>query len=327
MKPALPPMVNQQYLNDLFEIARHLNKEFSLPSALRKALEKTVELLDLQTGWIWLVQEDVKSVYLAASYNLPPALSEQPERLSGWCFCIEKYLSDNISSARNISEIACSRLKNLKSGTRDLKFHATIPITYEGRKVGLINLVSRESQQLTEEQLSALTAIAELIGVAIQRTRLQDTYLPSHAGGSVPREMVERIIRSRIETLLQHLRTAGDKAGEEDTSVIRQAVDEAVAQLQDLDHQLSLIIDETPVPHEAGASKNDFNYPTSPLSARELEVLTLVRKGFTNGQIAEQLYIAERTVKFHLSSILSKLFAKTRTEAVNIALQRGLLSA
>lgn len=320
-------MINQRYLSDLFEIASHLNKEFSLPSALRKALEKTVDLLDLQTGWIWLVQEDVKSVYLAASYNLPPALSEQPERLSGWCFCIEKYLSDNISSARNISEITCSRLKNLTAGTRDLKFHATIPISYEGRKVGLINLVSRESQQLTEEQLSALSAIAELIGVAIQRTRLQDTYLPARSANSVPREMVERIIRSRIETLLAHLRSASEKPALQDPANVRQAFDEAVAQLEDLEHQLSLIIDESPDLHEAGTSRNNINYPTSPLTARELEVLTLVRKGYTNAQIAEQLYIAERTVKFHLSSILSKLFAKTRTEAVNIALQRGLLTA
>ena len=87
-------MHDKEYFSHLYEIASHLNKEFSLPSALRKALEKTVELLDLQTGWIWLVQADNISVYLAASYNLPPALSNNPERLSGWCYCIKKYLSD-----------------------------------------------------------------------------------------------------------------------------------------------------------------------------------------------------------------------------------------
>jgi hypothetical protein len=43
--------------------------------ASRKALKKNVELLHLETGWIWLVQEDNKTVYLAASFNLPPALS------------------------------------------------------------------------------------------------------------------------------------------------------------------------------------------------------------------------------------------------------------
>ncbi len=144
-------MSDKEYFSHLYEIAANLNREFSLPAALRVALEKTVQLLNLETGWIWLVQADVKSVYLAASYNLPPALSNHPERLSGWCFCIEKYLSDDIAKGRNISEIACSRLKNIKSGTRDLKFHATIPITTQGQKVGLINLVSRETQQLDEQ--------------------------------------------------------------------------------------------------------------------------------------------------------------------------------
>jgi len=104
-------MSDKEYFSHLYEIAANLNREFSLPAALRVSLEKTVQLLNLETGWIWLVQADVKSVYLAASYNLPPALGNHPERLSGWCYCIEKYLSNDIAKARNISEIACSRLK------------------------------------------------------------------------------------------------------------------------------------------------------------------------------------------------------------------------
>src|SRR5882762_8281084 len=192
-------MSDKEYFSHLYEIASHLNKEFSLHSALRKSLEKTVELLKLETGWIWLVQGDVKSVYLAASYNLPPALSNHPERLSGWCFCIEKYLSDNISKARNISEITCSRLKNIKSGTRDLKFHATIPITTNGQKVGLINLVSKETQKLNEQQLSLLNTISELIGIAIQRTRVQEAYNTKPSGRETAfDEVIERVLQTRI---------------------------------------------------------------------------------------------------------------------------------
>jgi hypothetical protein len=115
-------MSDKEYFSHLYEIASHLNKEFSLHSALRKSLEKTVELLKLETGWIWLVQGDVKSVYLAASYNLPPALSDHPERLSGWCFCIHKYLSDDIATATNISEITCSRLKDIAAAHGVLSF-------------------------------------------------------------------------------------------------------------------------------------------------------------------------------------------------------------
>lgn len=61
------------------------------------------------------------------------------------------------------------------------------------------------------------------------------------------------------------------------------------------------------------------------LSERELDVLELLVAGRTNLQIAEMLNIANSTVKFHVSSILSKLSAASRTEAVALALQRGLV--
>ncbi len=47
---------------------------------------------------------------------------------------------------------------------------------------------------------------------------------------------------------------------------------------------------------------------------------------FTNKEIAEALFISERTVKFHVSAILDKLGAGNRTEAVTLAAHRGLLS-
>jgi DNA-binding NarL/FixJ family response regulator len=62
------------------------------------------------------------------------------------------------------------------------------------------------------------------------------------------------------------------------------------------------------------------------LTPRELEVLGLVAQGLQNKEIAAQLVITERTVKFHVSSILAKLGADNRTEAVTIAARRGLIS-
>ncbi|MBI5290380.1 MAG: response regulator transcription factor [Chloroflexi bacterium] len=61
------------------------------------------------------------------------------------------------------------------------------------------------------------------------------------------------------------------------------------------------------------------------LSDRELEVLHLLARGLTNKEIAAELVITERTAKFHVSAILSKLGAGNRTEAVRFAAQRGLV--
>jgi len=62
-----------------------------------------------------------------------------------------------------------------------------------------------------------------------------------------------------------------------------------------------------------------------PLTAREREVLGMLAGGLANKQIASRLAISEHTVKFHVASILGKLGAGSRTEAVSIGIRRGLV--
>jgi DNA-binding NarL/FixJ family response regulator len=62
-----------------------------------------------------------------------------------------------------------------------------------------------------------------------------------------------------------------------------------------------------------------------PLTPREMEVLRLLAQGWQNKEIAAELVISQRTVKFHVSSIMGKLGAGNRTEAVAIAAQQGLV--
>jgi len=63
----------------------------------------------------------------------------------------------------------------------------------------------------------------------------------------------------------------------------------------------------------------------SELTHREIEVLELLSQGLRNIEIAERLTVTVRTVKFHITGILSKLGARNRTEAVKIASQKGLI--
>ena len=73
------------------------------------------------------------------------------------------------------------------------------------------------------------------------------------------------------------------------------------------------------------ASRLAEHFGEESLTARELEVLRLIRDGHRNKQIADELAISDTTVNFHIKNIVGKLGANDRTHAVTIALRRGML--
>ena len=75
----------------------------------------------------------------------------------------------------------------------------------------------------------------------------------------------------------------------------------------------------------AVAQKLAEHMADEPISPRELEVLSLMAAGKRNKEIAGELSIAEDTVKMHVRNILSKLQVNDRTEAVTVALRRGII--
>jgi DNA-binding NarL/FixJ family response regulator len=80
------------------------------------------------------------------------------------------------------------------------------------------------------------------------------------------------------------------------------------------------------IDHVSGASEQKLQRGTLPLTARERQVLEQLALGKTNKEIALELVISERTVKFHVSSIFAKLGVGNRTEAVTIAARQGLVT-
>lgn len=73
------------------------------------------------------------------------------------------------------------------------------------------------------------------------------------------------------------------------------------------------------------AAPTENEHPSDLLSERELEVLALLVEGLSDREIGEKLYLAESTVKKHVSNIRDKLGAVNRTHAVSIALQKGFV--
>jgi DNA-binding NarL/FixJ family response regulator len=102
---------------------------------------------------------------------------------------------------------------------------------------------------------------------------------------------------------------------------ILQAIDAAHRGLVLLDPSLAAQIAARVRPEESEADA----VALGELTSRELEVLRMLAEGSANKEIATRLGISEHTVKFHISSILGKLGAESRTEAVTLGVRKGLI--
>jgi two-component system NarL family sensor kinase len=161
-------------LSVLNAIARELNRSVNLGEALQFTLSQVAELLDLRTGWIWLIGESSPDPYLAAAQNLPPALANDPRRMdgSGYCYCLDTYKKGDLEGAANVNVLTCSRLDSLVDGTDGLRYHASIPLYAQEKKLGVMNVASPGWRSLSTEDLQLLYTIGDLLSIAVERARL-----------------------------------------------------------------------------------------------------------------------------------------------------------
>lgn len=156
----------------LNRIAEALNREVDLKRSLEVVLANIVELFDLETGWIYIRDEQSGKFYVAATLGLPPALANYPRRMGGTCYCIDSYIEGDMEGAANINAITCSRLKDLKKGTEGLLYHASIPLYAQDKQLGILNVASTHWQELSDNELRLLHTVGDLMSIAIERTRL-----------------------------------------------------------------------------------------------------------------------------------------------------------
>mgnify|MGYP000153172670 CR=1 FL=1 len=216
-------------LSILNAIAEALNREVDLVQALSTALARVTELFELQTGWVWLLNEETGAPYLAASQNLPPALANDPTRFEGDCYCLETYQLGDLDGATNIRLITCTRLKELHDGTEGLRYHASVPLYHHDKKVGVLNVARTDWQELSPDDLRLLSTVGDLISIAIERAQL---FARSVQLGAV--EERNRLAREIHDTLAQgltaialHLETA-DALRDLDPARAQQAVRQAL---------------------------------------------------------------------------------------------------
>src|SRR5579864_2355391 len=188
-------------------IAGHLNRKIDVHEALQEVLVHVTKLLELQTGWVWLLDEHEKP-YLAAAQSLPPYLADYPERMTGSCLCLDTFLQGDLAGAANINVLRCSRLKNAERDkdptSLGLRFHASVPIYAGETPIGVLNVASEDWRELAEEELQLLRIIGSQIGLAIQRARLSAEHTRAAARLATIEER-NRLAREIHDTLAQGL--------------------------------------------------------------------------------------------------------------------------
>jgi two-component system NarL family sensor kinase len=181
-------------------IAQALNMSVDLDEALQAALALVAELLDLSTGWVWLLDEARGEPYLAAALNLPPALANNPRRMEGRCYCLDTYQAGDLEGAANINVLTCSRLWALVEGTAGLRYHASIPLYAHEKELGVLNVASVDWRELSPDDLRILHTVGDLLSIAIERARL---FARSAEYGAA--EERNRLAREIHDTLAQGL--------------------------------------------------------------------------------------------------------------------------
>lgn len=225
-------------LHLLNAIAEALNSAPTVDRALDQTLGLVAERLGLRAGWVWLRDPDTGRFYNAAARNLPPYLRE-PVRMTGRsCWCLESF-EDGELSPKNVDVMTCSRLLpavqlQATDLTEGLRYHASIPLYFQGKPLGIMNVTGPEWRELTPAELELLSIIAFQVGIAVERARLaeESTRLArTEERTRLAREIHDTIaqgltgIALHIETALRHLET--------DPARARDRLDRALATARD----------------------------------------------------------------------------------------------
>jgi two-component system NarL family sensor kinase len=125
--------------------------------------------------------------------------------MHGDCYCLKTFRAGDLRGAANVNVVWCSRLAVLIEDDRGdevgrLQCHASVPLAVGDRRLGMLNVASRDWRVLSDAELSLLTTAGALVSLAVERSRLEATTVRAFAA-----EERNRLAREIHDTLAQGL--------------------------------------------------------------------------------------------------------------------------
>ena len=166
-------------LATLNRIAETLNRAVDVRAVLNTALAQLVELMGLESGWIFVRDPTAQDRWwgsgyvLAAHHGLPPALDlDLAGPWEGGCDCQNLCNQGKLTEAYN--EVRCSRLAEASGDRRGLRVHASAPLRAGDEILGILNVAGPDWASFDPQALALLTNVGNQMGIALERARLFD---------------------------------------------------------------------------------------------------------------------------------------------------------
>lgn len=149
-------------------VAARVHGEEDTGVILRIALEEILTRLNLTSGWVFLGNQEERSLRLAAHRGVSAAYLEEVRKEGlGECLCPEVFWSGHRMLARNTTQ--CPRMPHILEGPSSPVAHACIPLRFEGGSRGVLNVAARAGEQFSDDELSFLETLGHQICLAIER--------------------------------------------------------------------------------------------------------------------------------------------------------------
>ena len=187
-------------------------------------------------------------------------------------------------------------------------------------RTGIARLLQAEGFEVVGEAGEAREAV-RLTRRLLPDVVVLDVKLGSSSGIDVIAELREigaRVVMLSMENDVAAARRAFERGAQ--AYVLKDAA------ADDLTSAIEAVLDDRMYVHQALAARLVLAEPEDDLSERERDVLRLIALGYTNQEIAKQLYLSVRTIEAHRRHILNKLRLETRADLVRYALEHRLVS-